>query len=139
MVEKKLKLIKSAYTIGAIADAFWTIALLCPSIYGALIGRPDFEPDLSVRMTMGIAASLMAGWTVLLLWARQSPVERRGVLLITVFPVVAGIAVTTVAGIIYLASSSYWILAKISFLAIIMLTAYHFATNLFKETKHEVD
>jgi hypothetical protein len=32
----------------------------------------------------------MAGWTILLLWADRAPLERRGVLAITVFPVVVG-------------------------------------------------
>jgi hypothetical protein len=34
---------------------------------------------------MGLAGSLMLGWTILLLWADRRPVERRGVLMITNF------------------------------------------------------
>jgi hypothetical protein len=37
---------------------------------------------------MGLAASLMVAWAVLLLWADRKPVERRGVLPITVFVIV---------------------------------------------------
>ncbi len=33
----------------------------------------------------------MAGWTLLLLWADRWPLERRGVLPITVVPVIAGL------------------------------------------------
>jgi predicted CoA-binding protein len=40
---------------------------------------------------MRLGASLMLGWTVLLLWADRKPLERRGVLPITVF-VIAGLA-----------------------------------------------
>ncbi|MCG2715800.1 MAG: hypothetical protein L6422_05875 [Candidatus Marinimicrobia bacterium] len=35
----------------------------------------------------------MAGWTVLLIWADRKPIERKGVLLITVFPVLLGLVV----------------------------------------------
>jgi len=40
---------------------------------------------------MRTGAPLMAGWTVLLLWADRQPLERRGVLPITVLPVIAGL------------------------------------------------
>lgn len=40
---------------------------------------------------MRAGAPLMAGWTVLLLWADRRPLERRGVLSITVVPVIAGL------------------------------------------------
>ena len=41
---------------------------------------------------MGMGASLMLGWTALLLWADRKPLARKGVLLLTVFPVIAGLA-----------------------------------------------
>jgi hypothetical protein len=34
----------------------------------------------------------MAGWTALLVWADRDPVARRGVLLLTVLPVLIGLA-----------------------------------------------
>lgn len=37
---------------------------------------------------MGQACALMWGWTFLLIWADRKPLERRGVILLTVFPVV---------------------------------------------------
>jgi hypothetical protein len=37
---------------------------------------------------MGMAAALMLAWTVLLIWADRKPVERRGVLLLTLFPLI---------------------------------------------------
>lgn len=38
----------------------------------------------------------MAGWTLLLLWGAVSPIERRDILLLTVFPVITGIVFATV-------------------------------------------
>jgi hypothetical protein len=42
----------------------------------------------------------MFGWTVLLLWADRKPFERRDILLITIFPVILGLALTTVYGVL---------------------------------------
>ena len=46
-----------------------------------------------------MGAALMFGWTALLLWADRAPVERRDVLLLTVFPVVVGLAVNEAAAV----------------------------------------
>ena len=37
---------------------------------------------------------MMFGWTALLLWAYKRPLERKGVLLLTIFPVITGLMVT---------------------------------------------
>jgi len=39
----------------------------------------------------------MAGWTGLLLWADRAPLDRKGVLPLTIFPVIAGLAATDTA------------------------------------------
>jgi hypothetical protein len=56
-----------------------------------MLGIPDFRPGPDYRYAMYLAASLMLGWTCLLIWADRKPLERRGVLVLTVFPVVAGL------------------------------------------------
>ena len=33
----------------------------------------------------------MLGWTILLIWADRKPLERKGILLLTAFPVVSGL------------------------------------------------
>jgi len=73
--------LRTSYWMGAIADAVTGALILIPS----RMGETDF------RYPMGLAAALMFGWTVLLLWADRNPVERKGILLITVFPVIAGL------------------------------------------------
>jgi len=67
--KKRMFLIKTAYWLGIGADGLWALALLFPPLFGLLTGRPDFNPDLQFRLTMGIGGSLMTGWTLLLLWA----------------------------------------------------------------------
>ncbi len=36
----------------------------------------------------------MFGWSCLLLWADRKPIQRKGVLLITIFPVLLGLAIS---------------------------------------------
>ena len=53
----------------------------------AILAHPSplthYLPEIPYRYAMGLAGSLMLGWTILLLWADRKPIERRGVLLIT--------------------------------------------------------
>ncbi len=88
--------LRISYWIGAIIDGFATIPMLFPKYARIVFGFPEFTPESTYRYAMGIGAALMLGWTVLLLWADQDPLARKGVLLITVFPVILGILGTEV-------------------------------------------
>jgi len=61
----------------------------------AILARPSplthYLPEVPYRYAMGLAGSLMLGWTILLLWADRRPVERRGVLMITNFVIRRGV------------------------------------------------
>lgn len=87
-----VRLIRATCYLGAALDALTVVPMLAPKIGGAVFGIEDFHPGNDYRYAMMIGASLMLGWTFLLIWAAQKPVERRGVLLLTVFPVVVGLA-----------------------------------------------
>jgi hypothetical protein len=76
------------------------------------LGIDRFAPDLQHRMDMGVGASLMLAWTVLLLWADRKPMERKGVLLLTVFPALACLALTGIIGVI----GGIWFLSAIAVL-----------------------
>ena len=110
--KKRLFLIKVAYWLGIGADAIWAVGLLFPQVFGILTGRPDFNPDLQTRLIMGMGGSLMTGWTFLLLWAVRKPIERRVVILLTAFPVVFGMFIVSLIGILYGDTSAIWILIK---------------------------
>ncbi|MDH3457999.1 MAG: hypothetical protein OER90_14265 [Gemmatimonadota bacterium] len=79
--------LRLSYWVGAIADAVATVAILIP----ARMGESDF------RYPMGLAAALMLAWTVLLIWGDRKPVERRGILLLTVFPLIPGLMASGIA------------------------------------------
>jgi hypothetical protein len=132
-LQSKVRFIQSICWIGVAADAIWAIALLHPWLYGMLTGRSDFQPDLTLRLCMGVGASLMAGWTFLLAWTAKEPIQRRGVLLITAFPALAGLSVVALIGSLNGNSASGWILGKCTLLSLAMLSAYHIANTIARE------
>ncbi len=87
-----VRLLRLAYWIGAVVDAVMVVPLLAPRVAGAMLGIDGFAPQADYRYAAGLCAALMAGWTALLIWADRDPVARRGVLLLTVCPVVLGLA-----------------------------------------------
>jgi len=133
--KNKMFLIKFAYWLGIAADALWAVALLFPSVFGILLGNPEFNPDMQTRLIMGIAGSLMTGWTLLLFWAVQKPIERRAVSLLTAFPVVVGILTVTLIGYFDGNTGNIWILAKTIILMISMITSFILSGKMEKKTK----
>jgi len=131
-VQNQLRVLKTICWIGAVADAFWTLALLLPTVFMSVTGNTDLNPDFPTRLIMGIAASLMAGWTCLLVWTANNPVERRAIFLLTIFPVIAGLFIVTLVGILNRSSSTIWILLKCSLLACAMFYGYHTAGTIAK-------
>ncbi|MFC2161216.1 hypothetical protein ACFLRW_00995 [Acidobacteriota bacterium] len=130
--QRMMFLIKFPYWLGIAADAFWAAVLLFPPIFGLLMGEANFNPELQVKLIMGIGGTLMTGWTVLLLWAVRKPVERRSVILITAFPVVFGMFVIALIGFIGGSLSNLWILIKSSILILTMVTSYVLAGQISK-------
>jgi len=89
--EKAIKFLRISYWTGAIFDAIVLLPMLSPKIGGMMMGIENFNPGNDYRYAMGIGASLMCGWVFLLIWADRKPFERKGVLLLTMFPVLAGL------------------------------------------------
>ena len=90
--QNKILWLRVSYWIGAIADFVVGIAMLYPRIFTAVYNIENYIPDRAFRSAMFLAAATMFGWTVILLWADRKPVERRGILLITIFPPIIGLA-----------------------------------------------
>jgi hypothetical protein len=86
-----VRLLHIAYRIGAAADGAMLIPLLAPKAAAAMLGISRFAPGPDYRYAAAIGAALMAGWTALLLWADREPLQRRGILLLTVCPVLLGL------------------------------------------------
>lgn len=71
--------------------------MLAPSVGRLLWGFE--EQGGAYRFAMGYGASLMLGWTALLLWASRRPVERRFVAALTVL-VIYGLVATEIAAVV---------------------------------------
>jgi len=97
-LETSTLLVQTALLIGAVTDGLAVIPMLSRRVGTALFGGDPSREDAEYRYAMGIGAALMAGWTVLLLWAAGQPIERRDVLLLTLVPV-TGIVVSTVVAV----------------------------------------
>jgi predicted CoA-binding protein len=74
-----------------VADAVAAVLMLVPAASLALYGVEGYEPTVAFTYAMRFGGSLMVGWTLLLLWADRKPLQRRGVLPITVL-VIVGLA-----------------------------------------------
>jgi predicted CoA-binding protein len=83
--------LRISYWTGAVADAGAAMLMLVPTAGMASYGVTEYEPTVAYTYAMRFGAALMIGWTLLLLWADRKPVDRRGVLPITVL-VIAGLA-----------------------------------------------
>lgn len=86
-----IRWLRISYWTGAIIDALACIPLVNSNVWAAINRVPNFQADWDFRYSQAFAAAFMAGWTILLVWADRNPLERRGVLPITVFPVIIGL------------------------------------------------
>ena len=89
------KLLRTAFLAGAVTDALALFPMLIPPLAALLWGFEDVSG--AYRFAMGYGASLMLGWTVLLVWASQRPVERRFVAALTVLVIYGLVATEVVA------------------------------------------
>jgi len=94
-----IRWLRVSYRVGAILDALATLTMLSPTLFAATNRLENFHPGADYRFAMGMGASLMLGWTVLLLWADRKPLERKGVLLITFVPVVLGLVLNEIVAV----------------------------------------
>ena len=85
--------LRAAFLAGAVTDALALVPMLMPPVAAMMWGFD--QPTGGYYFAMGYGASLMLGWTVLLLWAYQRPIERRGVALLTLV-VIAGLVLTEI-------------------------------------------
>ena len=130
--QQRMFLIKVPYWLGIAADALWALALFFPSIFAILTGTPKFNPDLDTKLIMGIGGTLMTGWTFLLLWAVKKPIERRGVILLTAFPVVFGMFIITLIQLFNGKSIIIWAMVKTLILFTSMIYSYLLAGKSVK-------
>ena len=91
-IKIKTQFITISYIIGIILDGLLGIDMFLYTFLGTSIYLQSQNIPLSSENTqpvMMLGTALMIGWTILLLWGLQKPIERKGTLIITAFPVVS--------------------------------------------------
>jgi len=90
-MEKKFALSVFFY-YGAFLDGLMGFLMIFSLFASPPVIIPYSEATNEFRFTMGWAAIFMIAWTVLLLWASLKPIERKGIIPLTLYLVVAGLA-----------------------------------------------
>mgnify|MGYP006280888563 CR=1 FL=1 len=93
--QKVVAWLQISYWLGAGVDLLVGFGMIFPVVGCRAAGINCIPISPLFRYAMGIAGALMIGWSILLLWADQDPLNRKGILLITVFPGIFGIASAT--------------------------------------------
>jgi hypothetical protein len=94
-----IRWLRLSYRVGAVVDAAAFVQLAAASVLGRSAVLGGVPPGAPYRFAAGMAAALMLGWTALLVWADRAPLERRGVIPLTVV-VVAGLAANEVGALL---------------------------------------
>ena len=120
-------MLRISFLVGAITDGLAIIPMVFPRIGAALFGGDSSRLGAEYRYAMGIGASLMAGWTALLVWGAMNPIERRDVLILTLVPVVAGIIAAIVIAVrnrLVLLSRIIPLWIHLGFMSILFVVSY---------------
>lgn len=135
-MKKQILMLKISFIAGAVLDLFVALQMIFFRVFEKVYGMNGSNFNNEYKIAIWMAASLMLGWTVLLIWGFFKPVERKGIILITIFPVVAGLVCVEIfavlSGTILLTQMlKTWIIqALIIFLYIF---SYIYAKNLKSE------
>jgi hypothetical protein len=92
----RVHFIKVCFYIGVVADLLATVPLVFPEAARLMFGLGQVSVGDDYLYASRIGASLMAGWTLLLLWGSFRPIERKEVLLLTLVPVLIGLLVSSI-------------------------------------------
>ena len=95
MDARRARFLRMAFLAGAVTDALAVVPMVCPPVARLVWGFEDAGG--AYRFAMGYGASLMLGWTALLVWADQRPLERRVVAALTVLVIYGLVATEIVA------------------------------------------
>jgi hypothetical protein len=93
MENKAVFWLRLSFIIGAIVDGLMVIPMTIPWAAKLFWGYKDF--NAMYYSAMGMGASLMLAWTILLVWACRKPLERRYIALFTMI-IVAGFVLSEV-------------------------------------------
>lgn len=123
--DRRARRLRTAFLAGAVTDALAVVPMVASPVARLLWGFEDTGG--AYRFAMGYGASLMAAWTVLLVWAARRPLERAFVAPLTVL-VIYGLVATEVVAVATGVLPAWrmaptWALQAV--LLVLFVTAYH--------------
>jgi hypothetical protein len=129
---KSILFVRTVFITGAVLDALFVIPLVSPRLAGLIVLHVDgYQADVMTTYMMNIAAALMAGWAGILFWAAVKPVERRGIIPITLFPLLSGLLAAGVR--FYLAGgTSLANIVPLLFVSLVLMIAQGFGYVLMQ-------
>ena len=89
-MSKRIIFIRCVLWFGVVADFLNVLAYCFPQMSVGIFGGDVGRITPFTRYALAHAAVLMGAWTLLLVWTDRRPIERRGVMLLTV-PIALGI------------------------------------------------
>jgi hypothetical protein len=138
----KFLTVKAIYWLGVMLDGLFAVDMMIIALFGAktpfsaIFTLPEItDIGIAYRFALGIASAMMWGWTFLLFWGVQDPLERKGILILTAFPVITGLSFSNMfAGMNNVISSTSLILRPIIYLVLFSLftLAFFLADRLQK-------
>ena len=127
--------IKIAYIVGIILDGLMGIDMFLYTFFGKSIYLQNQNipiPSSNTQPVMMLGTALMIGWTILLVWGLLKPIERKGTLIITAFPVVFLYLIYDIIQLINGVNAILTVLIIRSFLITLFIVAYIFANQMKK-------
>lgn len=125
-MRQQVRLLRIAFATGAVTDALALVPMLVPAMARLMWGFDD--ASITYQYAMGYGAALMLGWTLLLLWAYQRPLERKTVALLTnvviLGLIVAEVKAVYVGAIALERMATTWVLQAL--LLSLFAAAYHY-------------
>ena len=126
--QHKIVMLRISFWVCAAIDLLAAIQLSLPQLWASMGGYTTNTVNTTLDFSLYTAAALMSGWTLLLIWADRK-LQRKSILLITVFPVVPGLALNNVwaiySGLKPWASSVPELILQLSIIALFLFSYFN--------------
>jgi hypothetical protein len=101
----RIKLLRTGFWVGGILDGIYAVNMALVWLFDSYSGFDPlkmmrFTGGLQSRYAWGFACVMVTGWTTLMFWADRKPLERRGIILLTAFPIVSGLLIDSIFAVI---------------------------------------
>ncbi len=126
--------LRTAFWTGAVIDGkafllFFFPGLL-PNVTKYVFNIGIFDPYCNQAVLLRMLVALFdLGWTILLVWAALKPLERKGIMLITLFPIITGILILRITTTLNNTVSEAYLVTNVFFILIFIFFIYSYLIN----------